>query len=1022
MERTVYPYLYFAQKRFVAVWLLFLIFASIAPSVQAQERCAIVPYMKQLHERNTLFESDSHFEEWMQEKLQAQKERNSTGRTEATSYEIPVVVHIIHNGENVGTGLNLSDEQIESQITVLNEDYQRTNADASNTPTDFAAVAGSIDITFVLAKQDPNGESTTGIVRVQGSQTSWSVEDDNYALKAQSYWPAEDYLNIWVTDLEDGYLGYAQFPVSDLDGLESATDNRLTDGVVIDYVGFGSDDYGAFDVNSSYNKGRTTTHEIGHFLGLRHIWGDDGGLCTGSDYVDDTPEQGGATYTCPTSTLTSCGSSDMYQNYMDYTDDECMNLFTEDQIGRMEVVLAESPRRTSLLTSAGLVEPGLEANDLGISSINTPQATSCDTDVTPNITVKNFGTNTVTSAQIRLYIDDEVIETVTMSETLETDETTTVEFSTQTGLSTGSHTFKFWILTTNGGTDGSEYNDEREIDVEFPESIAAPFIEKFTTEPTDWIINNPDDSYTWEYTTATSTSSSNKAMYLNFFEYESEGEIDMLSTPVFDLSDVTVAYLSFDVAYATYGSYSDALQIYVLTDCNSSIYDGTLIYEKSGSTLQTVTRAPSGEFSPTSSSEWRTDIKTLTDFIGYENVQLVFVGVNGYGNNLYIDNISVITDSDENLTLTSVVTPSPVTCETDVVPQLVIANNSDEDVSITYFEVEVTVNDGDTEVVEVNTSLAVGESDTFELNTITLEEGTNTITFDIVSPNGLIDNDRSDNEATVVTIVNTASDQIPLREDFEDDYSDIWVFTNPTEDGETWEATITGATDYGTSVEFNAYTNTTVGDEGWLVSPTIDMSKYTKSSVFFDLAYAYNGTESEQLILLASTNCGVSYDSTLLDVALSDLATASATSSWAPESDDDWSRHYVNLSNLAGQASVRLAFIVSNANGNNAYIDNIEFFTSDDSDPTAVEDPFLIYGTTPSDDNDFIITFNLSERSNVTYDVLDITGRTLAHADITDVLNQTYVIDAGHVATGVYIVRLAISGKYYAQKVMLQKH
>src|SRR5690606_8895359 len=137
---------------------------------------------------------------------------------------------------------------------------------------------------------------------------------------------AEQYMNIWVCNLTDQFLGYAQTPESDLQGMENSSTNRKTDGVVVTHQAFGSVDDGAFDLDPVFNKGRTATHEIGHFLGLNHIWGDDAG-CNGSDYVNDTPNQGNRTQGCPTHPKTdNCGEVIMFQNFLDYTDDRCMNL------------------------------------------------------------------------------------------------------------------------------------------------------------------------------------------------------------------------------------------------------------------------------------------------------------------------------------------------------------------------------------------------------------------------------------------------------------------------------------------------------------------------------------------------------------------------------------------------------------------------------------------------------------------------------------------------------------------------
>jgi gliding motility-associated-like protein len=245
-------------------------------------------------------------------------------------------VHVIHNGEPVGLGLNLSQSQIESQISVLNKDFNRLNADTVNTPTEFKSLAGRLEIEFVLS----------AVKRVRGSKTSWTIKD-NSELKSLSYLAAEDYLNIWVCDLTD-YFGYTQFPISTLPGIVNSSRNRLTDGIIISYRVFGSSDFGNFNLRSGYTKGRTAVHEMGHFFGLRHIWGDVED-CKGTDYVEDTPTQSGNTDGCPPYPFKDCNSNRMFQNYLDLTDDACMNLFTKGQVERMIIVLENSPRRASLL-------------------------------------------------------------------------------------------------------------------------------------------------------------------------------------------------------------------------------------------------------------------------------------------------------------------------------------------------------------------------------------------------------------------------------------------------------------------------------------------------------------------------------------------------------------------------------------------------------------------------------------------------------------------------------------------------
>lgn len=154
---------------------------------------------KKMQQSNPKLESEEQFEQWIQKKItETNKKTFSIERTSASPNIIPVVVHVIHNGEPIGTGFNISDAQIISQINVLNKDYQRLNADANQTPTEFQSVAGAFDVQFVLAKQDPEGLPTNGIVRKKGTKTGWAMANDT-ELKSLSYWNSNDYLNIWHT-------------------------------------------------------------------------------------------------------------------------------------------------------------------------------------------------------------------------------------------------------------------------------------------------------------------------------------------------------------------------------------------------------------------------------------------------------------------------------------------------------------------------------------------------------------------------------------------------------------------------------------------------------------------------------------------------------------------------------------------------------------------------------------------------------------------------------------------------------
>lgn len=279
---------------------------------------------------------------------------------------IPVVFHVVYN-----TAVqNVSDAQIMSQLTVLNNDFRKLNTDWTNTPTVFQSLVADCEIQFCLAQQDPNGNATSGINRVQTSSTSFGTNDAvKYAAQGgANIWDRNKYLNIWVCNLSGGVLGYAQFP-----GGAAATD-----GVVITYTGFGT----TGTASAPFNKGRTATHEVGHWLNLYHIWGDDGTSCGGSDLVGDTPNAGGENYGCPSFPKVSCSNGpngDLFMNYMDYTDDACMYMFTQGQKTRMSALFAAGGARVSLLSSPGCTAPNPATcgtpGGLNATSITTSGAT-----------------------------------------------------------------------------------------------------------------------------------------------------------------------------------------------------------------------------------------------------------------------------------------------------------------------------------------------------------------------------------------------------------------------------------------------------------------------------------------------------------------------------------------------------------------------------------------------------------------------------------------------------------------------
>ncbi len=290
-------------------------------------RCATDEYDQWKRSTNPHFEAMRQqfiqaFETWLQNIDLSRIQQNVV-------YTIPVVVHVVYNSPSQ----NPTDAQIQAMIDAVNKDLRRLNSDTSNTPSVWKSIAADFQIELCLAQQDPFGNPTTGIERRQTTVTSFSTNDDIkfYSTGGLDAWDPTRYFNIWIGPLSGGLLGYAEFPSGTV-----ITSSHNTYGVVIH-------ECTVTGTCPPYNLYRTLTHEIGHCLNLYHIWGDDFGACSGSDQCGDTPNQADATIGCPTFPLTdACSPSSpgiMFMNYMDYTDDACLNMFTQDQKARALAVV-----------------------------------------------------------------------------------------------------------------------------------------------------------------------------------------------------------------------------------------------------------------------------------------------------------------------------------------------------------------------------------------------------------------------------------------------------------------------------------------------------------------------------------------------------------------------------------------------------------------------------------------------------------------------------------------------------------
>lgn len=556
----------------------------------------------------------------IEDRINAFKVNENTSRGPSNVITIPTVVHIIYRT----TSQNLNDSRVLEQIQVLNEDFRRLNADANNVPSTFASICADSEIEFCLASTDPSGNPTTGITRTQTSVTNIGQTNNYYSTAngGKTIWDPTKYLNIWVCELGGGLLGFTYTPGGAPNG---------ADGVVIGYQYFGKT-----GASAPYNQGRTTTHEVGHWLNLEHIWGSGSGGCSNDDGVGDTPMQSSSYSGCPSHPQTTCSSNDMFMNFMDYVNDNCMNSFTVGQKNRM--LSAINAARPGLLTSLACQTT---LDDAGVSLILTPSGTLCSGTFNPVVSVKNFGSNNLTSFTLNYRIDGGATMTQNWTGNLATLQTVNINLAQQT-VGGGSHTFEAFTTQPNGTSDDDPSNDDATSTFVISNGgIALPFINSFELPLfplPSWDLDNPDGATTWARTT-TAAKTGSASIYMDNYDYSANGEIDRLTFDPLDFTGNSSVTMTFELAYALYSStgYSDTLRVLVSKDCGAS-WD--VVYEKFDNALTTVSNIVTTEFIPTS-SQWRQENVDLSAYTSFNDVRVMLEHVTDYENNLYVDDINI---------------------------------------------------------------------------------------------------------------------------------------------------------------------------------------------------------------------------------------------------------------------------------------------------------------------------------------------------------------------------------------------
>ena len=626
-----------------------------------ERRCFTTEAERIRRERNPQLPTTDQFEQWMSRKVEEVKKlRANPGNRAmaAAAYTIPVIVHIVHNGEAVGEGANISAAQAYSQIQVLNEDFRRTNADKTDTRAEFVDRAADFEIEFVLATHDEDGNrlAEPGIVRHNLGRSSWDTYDAiETVAKPSTIWNTAKYCNMWTINFGGdmaGTLGYAEFPAgSSLPGMPTgSTASTDTDGLVMGYPYFGSSDkdtYGTFTLSAPYDLGRTATHEIGHWLGLRHIWGDGG--CAVDDYVNDTPTAANSNGGCPAATTNSCNSGagdelDMTENYMDYTNDACMNMFTEGQKARAIAVMTSSPNRAEL-PSSDVYTPTYD--DAGVTGLN------YDKDCSGNISGQIYFTNYATSQdlsylQFVFEVDGSIVKTMSWSGTVTALGTDIAGFS-GINIGTGEHTVKVYTQSPNYNTDENTANDAYAVTI--TTNISGDYAQDFEggsgSYPELQIVTGSESG------AGVSSYAANSGVYGLYFEGNSATGYPAAGSGPSETEAFTTANSHFASAILCYdGSTASALRLsfdYKLNYAINAAYTN-FRYRVVG---DNGTPYSSGMIQPTGGVDkaWSTVTLNLDSYVGGD-IQVIFEanckypqanvnGVEADGNAVFIDNIQM---------------------------------------------------------------------------------------------------------------------------------------------------------------------------------------------------------------------------------------------------------------------------------------------------------------------------------------------------------------------------------------------
>ncbi len=939
---------------------------------------------------------------------------------------IPVVFHVVLNNQAL-----VPDAMIMNQLTVLNQDFGGTNSDSTNISyaPSFQSVRGHSDIQFCLAQRTPDNLPTNGIVRVTSGTTSSASSNDpikSTAAGGSDAWDPTQYFNVWIGNFTSaGLLGYGTMPVG---SPENPSGSLSQQGVVVLAASLPGGSA------SPYDLGRTLTHEAGHYFWLYHIWGSSG--CD-SDFpttpaLDDTPAQSDETFGCPSGAQAAgCGSPNppgrMYQNFMDYTDDACMSMFTNGQNTR--AYQAITMFRPGYITSLGCVPPMLMTDNAEVATINTPSPnfSSCDPDIPLEITIRNIGSNVVNTLTITVKRNGTTVETRNMAAMNLASLATMNVTLNNVPIVLGPNTIEVCTSQPNGNADSDPSNDCQSITGLGGGGQALPLVEGFesvTFPPAGWQRLNPDGGITWQRNTTGVEHGGSADAWVNHYNYISNGQQDDLQTPVYGTLGLDSVWVSFWAAYRGFPGFPfDEFQVLASSDCGQSFQ---VIYNVRNDTAFVAPPGASStttaNYAPSNADQWVRKSLDLSNLINNGNVQLRFRAVNRWGNNVFLDDINLdgVVFPNTDAGVIEVRQPYDRICTTSDAPVAVIKNFGK--LPLTAVKVNYQI-DGAGAVTTINWTGNLARN---EIAAVTLPvanyggNGDHSFFAFTSDPNNVADEDPSNDGLTKPYKVQPI---LTLPTSVTEDFTNStfppanWDVINPDNDL-TWGRNGSVGNRSPGSAWFNDWSNNTIDRYDDLALPNYTYSGIDSIFLTFNVAHltktlpGTTGSRLDSLSVMISKDCGNTFTTVYKKYGeelqtVNDPNFQTSLKEFLPMN-DQWRRDSVNLGQWLGSSEplVQIAFRFHGNFENNLFLDDVNLRTEILPDRLKA-DGYLVL---PNPFSTAFAVWHYLPPAGLRYiNVYNSVGQLVWSKQYKGNAEKYIIIDLSREAAGMYVVNLGYS-------------